>query len=145
MALALHSPTPPDIGELEQCRDHERKITPRCWNLAAVQAALASSHLSIQLSPTATEDVAAELRWDRHDIRNFFLCLGSHRYNDSEWCLPPEHGNRFAPIAADSYVMGFDRIQVKENQNRQPYVYVKFTVREKTQKILVFSLHPSRF
>jgi hypothetical protein len=48
-------------------------------------------------------------------------------------------------MAADSYVMGFDRIQVKENQNRQPYVYVKFTVREKTQKILVFSLHPSRF
>ncbi len=144
MALALHYPTPPHTHDLDECKDHERKIIPRCWDLAAVQAALDSSHLSIQLSTTASEDVATELRWDRNDIRNFFLCLGSHRYNDSEWCLPPKHGNKFAPMAADSYVMGFDRIKVEENQSRQPYVYVKFTVSEKTNKILVFSLHPSR-
>lgn len=145
MALALHYPTPPRIHELDGRENHERKITPRCWDLAAVQAALRSSHLSIQLSTTASEDVSTELRWDGNDIKNFFLCLGAHRYNDSEWCLPPEHGNRFAPMAADSYLMGFDRIKAEENQNRQPYVYMKFTVREKSGKILVFSLHPSRF
>jgi len=145
MAFALHNPTPPHSIELNERNDHERKITSKCWNLAAVQAALESSLLSIKLSTTASADVAAELRWDQNDIRKFLLCLGPHRYKDSEWCLPPEHGNRFKPMAADSYVMGFDRIKEEENQLRQPYIYVKFTVREKASVILVFSLHPSRF
>jgi hypothetical protein len=145
MALALHFPTPPHTYELNGCKDHERKITPRCWDLAAVQAALRAGQLSIELSLTANEDVGAQLPWYGDDIKNFFLCLGSHRYNDSEWCLPPEHGNQCKPMPADSYVMGFDRIKAEENQSRQPYVYVKFTVREKSGRILVFSLHPTRF
>lgn len=145
MKLALHYPTAPSACELGGLKDHERKITPRCWDLAAVQGALRLSHLSILLSTTASEDVSTELRWDRNDIKNFFLCLGGHRYNDSEWCLPPAYGNRFAPMAADSYLMGFDRIKAKENQNRLPYVYMKFTVREKSGVIFVFSLHPARF
>lgn len=144
MTFALHQPLLPNVP-LDQCSDRERKINQKCWDLAGVQAALAAKELRMFLSPTASAQIAVELAWSSQDVLAFFKSLPPYRYNDSEWCLPPANGNNFGPMPADSYLMGFDRISGAENQARQPYVYIKFSIREKTKAILVLTCHPSQY
>lgn len=79
-----------------------------------------SRELSLQLTVKAQAEMATELNWSAGQLNGFFQCLSLGRYNDSEWCLPPNDGNKFGPLAADSYLMGFDKIKLIENQARRP-------------------------
>jgi hypothetical protein len=78
------------------------------------------------------------------DVVSFLKNLGVSHYVNSQWCLPPYGANQHAPYPADSYAMGFDRLKRQENQRREPYAYIKFTVVEETGKVLVFSMHESQ-
>jgi hypothetical protein len=144
MTFALHQPILPNVP-LDQCSDKERKINQRCWNIAGVQAALAADEMRLVLSSTASTQIAIELAWSMQNVYAFFKVLAPYRYYDSEWCRPPAHGNKFGPMPADSYLMGFDRISGAENQLRQPYIYIKFSIREKAKTVLVLTCHPSRY
>jgi len=144
MTFALHQPFLPNVP-LDQCSDRERKIDQKCWDLAGVQAALATNDLRMLLSSTASLQINDELAWSFQDVLTFFKSLPSYRYNDSEWCIPPANSNKFGPMPADSYLMGFDRIRGQENQVRKPYIYIKFSIREKAKIVLVLSCHPSRY
>jgi len=144
MTYSTHTPQLP-AQPLSLCSDVERKIGSRCWDLKAVQSAVSSNELSLNLSFTASEQIVSELNWTSSQVVGFFQALHLGRYNDSEWCLPPSYGNKFGPLAADSYVMGFDRMKLVESQLRVPWVYIKFSVREKSKQILIFSCHPTRF
>lgn len=142
MPILLHQPDPPPVP-LEQCSDAERRIGRKCWGLEELQQEVSAGRMRIVLTTTAAEDAGVELQWCQADVEAFFLALSAHRYESSEWCLPPQHGNQWGPIAADAYAMGYDRIKEVENQQRRPYIYIKFAVRNRS--VLVFSLHPSRF
>jgi hypothetical protein len=144
MTFALHKPILPHVL-LDQCSDQERKIHPKCWDLAGVQAALASNALQFDFSTTATMQINTELSWTMSNVSAFFKALAPCWYRDSEWCLPPTHGNKAGPMEADSYVMGFDKMKGVENYLRQPHVYIKFSIREKAKKVLVLTCHPSRY
>jgi hypothetical protein len=128
---------------IQQCvEDSERKIDGKCWDLKAVQDALAKGELKVQLSGGAHATMVEELLWSDEDVIQFILCLNKARYNDSEWCLP-NRNPKLQPMKADSYVMGFNRFKGEENQNADPWVYFKFTIRANTLTLLVFSLHNS--
>lgn len=143
MTFALWTPTPPHVP-LEDCTDAERKIARKCWDLHAVQRALADQTLRVLLTTSAQTAVRDELAWDAGDVAGFINCLSAARYLDSEWCLPSGHNGRFAPMAADSYCMGYNRFKGVENQRTSPWVYVKFTIRIGSMTMLVFSAHPER-
>lgn len=109
-----------------------------------MQNAVADGQLKIVLSASAQQSIIEELLWSPDDISQFIQCLHKARYNDSEWCLPSKN-RKLAPMKADSYVMGFNRFKCVENQADSPWIYFKFTVRESTLTLLVFSLHRSIF
>lgn len=135
---------PPALGQLtgQEYTDAERKIDQKCWNLQAVQEALAAGQLTVELTAGCQEVMLQELGWSSSEIIAFIQSLHKARYLDSEWCLPSKKSHANAPwMAADTYFMGFDRIKGVENQLRDPWVYFKFTVRANTLKLLVFSLH----
>jgi len=137
--------TPPALLKpIEDCDDVERKIAGKCWDLAGVQAALASQALNVTLSASAQATMQVELAWDSSDLVGFFRCLHPARYRDSEWCLPKGHNGKFPALAADTYCMGYSRLKGEENQKTHPWVYMKFTVREKASTVLVYSVHPER-
>lgn len=141
MPFALHRPAPP-IVPLESCTDAERRIVGTCWDLASVQAALADGTLKMVLTKNASADMSYKLRWLNTDALAFFNCLGHHRYENSEWCFPPNHDGRFGPMASDTYRMGFDHVNRKEHQPKEPWVYFKYTVMEAKSRVLVLSAHP---
>ena len=143
MTYSLQQPPLPMVS-LEHCTDEERKIVGKCWGLKEVQKALEEGKLTLRLTTKASNEAALELRWRSADAVNFLKCLEVHHYNGSEWCLPPKDGNKFEPVAADSYLMGFDRMSCVESPRRQPYVYMKFAIREVVGEVIVFSLHPTR-
>jgi hypothetical protein len=143
MTYSLQQPPLPKVP-LEHCTDEERKISGKCWDLKKVQEGLNAGTLTLSLTTKASTDAALELRWRSADAVNFLKCLEARHYNGSEWCAPPKDGNKFGPLPADSYLMGFDRLSCAESPKRQPYVYMKFAVREDVREVLVFSLHPTR-
>jgi hypothetical protein len=144
MTFAIHVPSLPKVP-LERCDDSERKIGRRCWDLHAVQAALSQQKLSLYLTANAQEQASSQLNWNLKQVRGFLESLTLTRYNSSEWCLPPTNGNKFGPLVADSYLMGYDKIFMRENQSRVPYTYFKFAVQETTNAVLILSCHPSQF
>lgn len=82
MALALHYPALPTV-DLETCKDHERKITPRCWDLPLVQQGVRTSRLSLVFAPTASASLL-EMNWAVADVRCLICALSASRYRDSE-------------------------------------------------------------
>lgn len=144
MSFELWNPPPLHIP-IQQCVDDaERKIAGKCWDLAAVQSALAKGELKVVLSGSAQASMLEELLWSEDDLRQFIQCLHKARYNDSEWCLPSQNP-KLQPMPADSYVMGFNRFKGAENQAAEPWVYFKFTIKAYTLTLLVFSLHASNY
>lgn len=143
-----HSETPaPSLDEfLSWTLDSQRKIKTRCWNLADVQLGLKSGAVKMTLTTKAQTEIATELRWSQSELLGFFHSLTLARYWDSEWCLPSGHCGRYAPMRADSYVMGYNRFTGIENQMTVPWVYAKFTVRDElpVPTVLIFSMHPER-
>ena len=142
MSFELWTPPPLKLPA-QQCTDKERKIEGKCWDLAAVQAALLSGELKVQLTPGAEATLIDELGWTPEEILQFLQGLHKARYNDSEWCLPSNNPKAVA-APADSYVMGFSRITGKENQATRPWIYCKFAVRTNILTLQVFSLHRER-
>lgn len=142
MTYALWTPSTPVVPMDLGMTDEERLIERRCWDLPAIQQALLSESLSVELTSTAAAD-AAQMGWRVRDVVHFLGCLQRRHYNNSQWCLPPADGNRFAPLPADAYLMGFNRMKVQENPRFEPHIYIKFAVREVAGMVLVFSLHPS--
>lgn len=135
--------TPPPLNKrIQDCTDAERKISRPCWNLAAVQKAVASGWMSVQLTRSAQASVVEDLAWSSSDICRFIASLHQARYNDSEWCLPGGTLNH-QPMKADSYLMGFNRFKGAEHPAHEPWIYFKFTIRASTPALLVFSLHRS--
>lgn len=109
-----------------------------------VQAALRAQDLRIMLSTSAEATVQSELMWDSSDVNGFIQCLHPARYINSEWGLPAGHNGKVQPLAADAYVMGFNRFKGEENQRTTPWVYFKFAVRPTAKVMLVLSAHPER-
>lgn len=142
MTFALWTPPNPVVPLGAGSTDEERFIERRCWDLAAIQQALLAGSLSVELTSTAAFD-AAQMGWRVRDVCNFFSCLEKRHYKNSQWCFPPADGNRFGPLPADAYLMGFNRMKMQENPRLEPHVYIKFAVREAVGQVLVFSLHPS--
>ena len=140
MSYSLQTPPLPKVP-LSQCADEERKILGKCWDLKAVQTDLLAGKLHINLTAKASCEAVRELRWNQTDAFHFLLNLEVRHYKSSEWCFPPQDGLFSGEFAADAYVMGYDRVKKVENSNRQPHVYLKFTVLKKT--VLIFSFHPS--
>lgn len=143
MTFELWTPPPLTVA-IQECTDAQRKIARKCWDLAAVQHALAEGKLRVQLSTGAQTTLRDELGWSGDDLALFIQCLHKARYNDSEWCLPGGNNPKLQPMAADSYCMGFNRIKGGENQKADPWIYFKFTVRAGTLTLMVFSVHPER-
>lgn len=143
LTLQLWSPPLP-ISPLNVCSDAERRIAARCWDLAGVQAALRAGSLQVTMSPTAAASMQHELNWTPADLLGYMHCLHPARYRGSEWGLPAGHGGKVAPLAADVYVMGFNRIRGEENQKTVPWVYFKFALRPNVGIVLVLSAHPER-
>lgn len=143
-SLSFELWTPPPLNiPIQQCtEDSQRKIDGKCWDLPAIQQALAKNELKVVLSGTAQQQMIEELLWSPDDLVQFIKCLHKGRYNDSEWCLPSQNPNG-QPFKADSYLMGFNRFKGKEHQEAEPWVYFKFTIKEQTLTMLVFSLHHS--
>lgn len=142
MTYALWTPPAPVVPIDGGSTDEERLIERKCWDLAAIQQALLAESLSIELTSTATLD-ASQMGWRVRDVRNFLGCLEKRHFKNSQWCLPPVDGNRFEPLPADAYLMGFNRMKVQENPRLEPHIYIKFAVQEGTSRVLVFSLHLS--
>jgi hypothetical protein len=140
MTMALHHPVAPTV-DLETCKDHERKISRACWNLPLVQQGVRTSRLSLVFSPSASASLQ-EMNWDSADVRHLICALTAGRYWDSEWCYVGQQRPQGAPLAADSYVLGFNRMKGVENQLTRPWHYVKFTVREAKSKLLILRIHP---
>ena len=140
MSYSLQTPALPKVP-LSQCADEERKIQGKCWNLKAVQKDLEANKLQILLTTKAEAEASKKLRWNQTDTFHFLLNLETRHYKSSEWCFPPQDGLFSGEFAADAYVMGYDRVKKVENSNRQPHVYLKFTVLKTT--VLIFSFHPS--
>ncbi len=144
MSFAVWTPVAPAATSGVPISDEDRFIGHQmCWNIQAVVQAVKDRTLTLLLTPNAQQDVLTELGYCEADIYSFFENLGPHRYINSQWCLPPQAGNKHAPYPADSYAMGFDRVNKVENQQRQPYIYIKFVVVEATKKVLIFSMHLS--
>jgi hypothetical protein len=145
MSFAIWTPPAPVAESGVSVHDDDRIIGTRmCWDIEKVVQAVKDKTLTIVLSRNAQHDVLTELSYSNADIVAFFENLGPHRYVNSQWCLPPQAGNHHAPYPADSYAMGFDKVNKVESQQRQPYTYIKFAVNEVTKKVLIFSMHPSR-
>lgn len=142
MSFELWTPPPLETSILECTEDRQRKINGKCWDLAKIQGALADGELRIVFSGKAQAQMIEELLWSDEDLIQFINCLHKARYNDSEWCLP-SNNPKVSPMMADSYVMGFNRFKGEENQAAEPWIYFKFTIKEKTMTLLVFSLHHS--
>jgi hypothetical protein len=142
LSFELWNPPPLSIP-IHQCvEDAERKIAGKCWDLQAAQDALAKGELKVVLSSAAQASMVEELLWSDDDVTQFIKCLHKARYNGSEWCLPSKNPKAQA-MAADSYVMGFNRFKGIENQAADPWIYFKFSIRSNTLTLLVFSLHAS--
>ena len=137
--------TPPALGiPIRECTDADRKIDGKCWDLQEVQRALIAGELQVLLSPSAQTQLRDELGWSGDELKQFIGCLHKARYHDSEWCLPGGANPKIAPMAADSYCMGFNRIKGEENQKADPWIYFKFTIKANVMTLLVFSVHPER-
>jgi hypothetical protein len=64
---------------IQQCvEDSERKIDGKCWDLKAVQDALAKGELKVQLSGGAHATMVEELLWSDEDVIQFILCLNAY-------------------------------------------------------------------
>lgn len=85
-----------------------------------------------------------ELNWGQEDLLGYFHCLHGARYRSSEWGLPAGHAGKVEPLAADVYVMGYNRIRGEENQRTVPWIYFKFALRPKIGIVLVLSAHLER-
>ncbi|BBU69634.1 type II toxin-antitoxin system MqsR family toxin [Fluviibacter phosphoraccumulans] len=142
MTFSLWDPPLPVVPISSISTDKDRLIGGRCWDLPAVQQALADGSLSIELTTTATEG-AAYLGWRSSDVALFLKSLKTYHYINSQWCMPPADGNHFKPLQSDAYQMGFSRIQGVENPRLEPYLYIKWGVRERAAVVMVFSFHES--
>ncbi len=142
MTFALWTPPKPVLPVNSASTDEERLIERKCWDLVAIQQAVLAGSLFVELTSAATLD-ASKLGWRMADVLHFLGCLEKRHYKNSQWCLPPAHGNRFEPLPADAYLMGFNRTKMQENPRFEPHIYIKFGVRENAGKVLVFSLHAS--
>lgn len=142
MSFEIFDPPPLTIP-IRECTNAERKIAGKCWNLAEVQAAVASGKLTVELTTSAQETAFDEPRLSGTELLQFIACLHKARYHGSEWCLPSQRPHA-REMAADAYCMGFNRFKGVENQAKKPWIYFKFTVQAKTLRLLVFSLHHER-
>lgn len=145
MTYALCTPKPP-IQTLHECTDEERKIGERCWNLEFVRINL-ERNLKVQFSHGASITAMEELSWCIDDAKAFIRKLHRFHYLDSEWAFASRRTTaKSVPLAADAYVMGFDRMKGVENPRREPHVYFKFTVIERPDVdplLLILSAHYS--
>lgn len=142
MFFSLWDPPIPVVPLSSFSTDEERLIERKCWDLVAVQQALSDGSLSIQLTTTAEAD-ALQMGWCSSDVVSFFKTLKPYHFINSQWCVPPANGNRFIPLQSDAYEMGFNRMQGVENPRLEPYLYIKWGVREKVAVVIVFSFHQS--
>lgn len=140
MTYALRDHPAKPAEDLQTLQDDQRAIPGGpLWCLATICANL--SDLSLVYSGTAKLDAVEKLAWTADNAKAFLSQLSKARYYTSEWCYA---SNGRTPYAADAYVMGFNRHRGSENQRTDPWVYFKFSILTKTQKILVLSAHPEK-
>jgi len=144
MTFAIWKPPQPDVKNDVSVSDQVRFIQRKCWDLTKVIEAVKDESLMVEMTTKAQSEAFIELKYSYADVVSFLKNLGVSHYVNSQWCLPPYGANQHAPYPADSYAMGFDRLKKQENQRREPYAYIKFTVVEETGKVLVFSMHESQ-
>ncbi len=140
MSFSLHEPESPE-KDLNECTDAERRIARRVWDLPAVQAAIGSGRLVVLPSASASLDLSYS-NWSTDDLKRYLCTLSAGRYSKSEWCAV---SSRAPPLAADVYLMGFNRMMGVENQATRPWKYVKFSVRPTNSKVIVLSCHDAQF
>src|SRR5687768_14730129 len=129
MTYAVWQPTQP-IEDLRNLSDFERRISFQgpasraVWNLDAIQAALAATPpLAVIATPKAQTEMLEKLSWSGKDALGYLRCLTRGRYAGSQWCYAPKGNTAYA---CDVYLMGYDRHAALENQQLQPWAYVKF-------------------